>query len=344
MLFLRQDDGDRDDLLLLLAEGFFQQRMAGPAELEGPVLREDGHAGDDLEGDSRLGHQEIQLPDEGGSHHQVRDIGTEEFREGEEDPGDLPRFGEMQFADFVVQFDDFRRLDEGRLAGSGFVVDKARQEALLRGDDRDEHLAVADGYAGVGIHKPILLRFPEDGVDALGDGGLLLADIPADVEKGVGGAVLDLAVFVEDEFDAALDFRESHDPGGRMLEMGIDPVLDGTEEVRDFPDRLQQGAELAEGEEVDRGVVADGLEEGDAVDVAAGGESVLEHQDQAHLVGEDQAFPDVPGVGREGLVRDPLRRVVGRTAVRDAPADPVEAQFLLQSLVRHGLIRAPLPA
>ena len=60
-------------------------------------------------------------------------MGTYLFTELAQDMGDLTGFGETQFADVVLEGDDFGRLDEDCLAGRGFVIDKAGKLAFAAG-------------------------------------------------------------------------------------------------------------------------------------------------------------------------------------------------------------------
>ena len=315
-LAFREGDGQRDDAASLPRERLFQQRVARLAQGQAAVFGDDRHPGDHVEGGLRLRHQEVDLPDEGGPGEQVGQVGTEEFGELEQDLLDLAALLEAEFGDVVLQFDDLGRLHEGGLAGGGDVVHEALDLALGGGPHGNEELAVADGHVGVGVHDALLLRLAEDGPGALGDRGFLAAQVAPDLEEAVGGGVLDVAVLVEDALDAALDLRETPDRGGEPLQAGVDAALDAAEEVEDAPEGVGDGLELAQAQHVDAGSRAlQGAQEGDGVDVAGGGEVLLEHQDQAHLVGEGEPLPDDGRIRAEALFCHAAGGVIRHAAV-----------------------------
>ena len=334
----RQGDGQRDDAAAFAREGLLQQRVARLAQRQAAVRGDDGHARHDVQRRLGLGHQEVHLADEGGAGQQVGQVGAEEVGEFQQDALDLAELLEMQLADVVLQFDDFGRLDEGRLAGGGDVVDEALQLALGGRAHRDEVLAVADGHVGVGVHHAVLLRLAQDGPGALGDGGFLAAQVAPDLEEPVGGGVLDVAVFVEDGLDAPLHLREGMDGGGEPFQLRIDAVLDAAEEMQDPAEGVRDRLELGQRQDVDAGSFAlQRGQEGDGVDVAGGREILLEHQDQAHLVREGEAPPDDVRIRAERLVGHAPGGIVRQAAVGDHLADLVETEFAFQSCVRHSV-------
>ena len=150
--------------------------MTGLAQVHFSFLGDDGHAGDEVERGLGLGHQEVDLADEDGPVQEVGDAGADLIAEGPQDTGDLPFFGEMQLADFVLDGYDLGGLDEGRLAGRGLVVNEAGNLPLAAGRDGDQVFAVADGNARVGFREALGLRLPEDGGGPLGDGSFLLLE------------------------------------------------------------------------------------------------------------------------------------------------------------------------
>ena len=106
----------RDDGLAFAAQGFLQQRVPGLAQVHLAVLREGRHAGDVVQGGLGLGHDEIEFADHAGAADQVGDLRADVVAEVGQDLEDLAAFSEVQFGDFVFEFDDFSGLDEGRFA------------------------------------------------------------------------------------------------------------------------------------------------------------------------------------------------------------------------------------
>ena len=339
VLLWGEGGGQGDDGASFLAEGLLQQRMAGLPQQQFAVFGQDGHACDEVQGHARLRHQEVDFPEEDGGGRQVRNPGAQELGELVQDARDLAGFGEPEFGDLVGEGDDLGRFDEGGLAGGGLVIDETRELALLRRGHRNQHLAVPDGDARIGLHEAVLLRLPENGVHPLGDVDLAFADGGPDLIELVRRRILDLAVLVQDAVDAALDFREARETRRQLLQARIDAVLDAAEEVCDLAEGVQHRPEPPQGEQVDGRVLADGLQEMEAVDVAAGGEVFLEHEDETHLVGELQALPDDGRVRAQLLVPDALGGIIRRAAVRNEGADPVETELAFQSSRRlvHGL-------
>ena len=235
----------------------------------------------------------------------------------------------MQFADLIVHLYDLRRLDKGCLARGRLVMDKTRKRLFPGRIDRDEHLPVADRDPRVGVDNPVLLGLPKDGVDAFRDVQFLLPDTPADIEKGIGGRVLDFSVLVEDSVDAADDFRERENAVSRLFQAGIDPVLDPPEEMEDLPLGIEEGPEFAEGELVDRRILPDCFQEADTVDISARREVLFKHQDQPHLVGRGEPLLDLFRLAGEFFRRHPFRCVIRRTTVGNSRPYPAESQFLL---------------
>ena len=163
---------------------------------------------------------------------------------------------------------------------------------------------------------------------------LPLADSRPDLIELVRGGVLDLAVFIQDTVDAALDFREAREARRQLLQARIDAVLDAAEEVRDLAEGIQHRPEPPQGQQVNGGVLADRFQEMETVDIAAGGEVLLEHEDEAHFVRELETLPDDGWVRAQFLVLNTLGGIIRRAAVRNEGADPVETELAFQSFRR----------
>ena len=337
-LLRAQRDGERHDAAPFARERLLQQRVARLAQRQAAIVRDDRHAGHEVERRLRLGHQEVQLADEGGTAQKVGQIGTQEVGELKQDLADLALLLEVELRDVVLQLDDLGGLDEGGLAGGGHVVHEAGQLALGGSAHRDKVFPVADGHVRVGVHDPLLLRLAQDGSGPLGDGGLFVAEVATDLEEMIGGGVLNVAVFVEDGFDAPLHLGEGADRRGQPLELRVDPALDAAEEVQDATDRVGHGLELARGEHIDTGAVTlQGRQEGNGVDVARGREVLLEHQHQAHLVGQREPLPDDVRVRGKALLGHAPGGVIRQAAVGNHLADLVETEFAFQSGVGHSV-------
>ena len=126
---------------------------------------------------------------------------------------------------------------------------------------------------------------------------------------------------------------------GEFLQLRIDAALDAAEEMQDAAERVRDGLELAQRQDVDAGSGAlEGGQEGDRVDVARRGEILLEHQDEAHLVREGEALPDDACIGGKMLLRHPRGGIIRQAPVRNQLADLVETQFSFKSLVCHSVV------
>ena len=246
VLLAGKRERERNDLLLLAAERGFQQRMPGPAQVQFSFLRKDRHAGDHVECDQGLGTDEVDLADILGGGNQAAEVRPEELREFEEDAGDLALFLELKLADLVAQFDDFQRLDEGRLAAGRLVVHDAGQFLLRAGRHGDEYPPVADHYFGIALHQPFALRGTEDGVDAPGNLPLLRPQAAPDLTQGGRSRVAHLSVTVENRFDAAPDGRIATHRSGNLPERGIKVILAVLEESQDPAQRIEAHAQEPE--------------------------------------------------------------------------------------------------
>ena len=132
------------------------------------------------------------------------------------------------------------------------------------------------------------------------------------------------------------------DGAAEALQLGVYSVLDAAEEGRDPADGLRGRLEFGQGQCVYAAAfLLERLQEGYGVNVSRGGEILLEHQHQAHLVGEAEAPADYLGVRGELLSGHLLRGIVRQTAVGYDLPDPVETKLAFQSYVclnAHSLI------
>ena len=334
-VFLRsQGNRERNNLLALFVQGPLQQGMARLAQVHLAVFRNDGHSGLEVQGGQGLRHQEINFAQIGGGLFQVGHIGPDEFAERIEDAGNLAGLGKMKLADFVLDFNDFRRLYKGGLAGSGGVVHESRQFSLAGRIDGDEQFSVAHGQGGVGIGQPLVDGFLQQGGRPFRQGAFFVADALADGVQLVRGGIFHLSEFVQDGIDAAEHFREGHHLGAEPLEIRVDSVFDAAEKVDQAADGVQQGLEFSQRKQVDAAAVLfQRNQEGEGVDVTRGGEVLFEHSDETHFIGKEQPFADVGGLGGEGLFGDSLQGIIGAAPVRKQRPDLVESQFLFQPSV-----------
>ena len=206
-----EGDGEGHDGLFLLAKTLFQQRVAGLAKAQFSAFGQHRHPGNIVQGHVGLGHDEIQLSHKGGAGYELRHKGAQEFGKFVEDAGYLPGLGKMEFGNLVLQGHYLGRFHEGGLSGGAFVVYKALEGAFFGRCHRDEHLAVADGDAGIGIHQAFLLCLPKDGVHPAGDVDFLVLDAAANLVQLVRSRILDLSVAVQDGIYAADDLCRGAD-------------------------------------------------------------------------------------------------------------------------------------
>ena len=282
-----QDYGLRHYAAAFFFQGLFQQGMAGLPQVQHPVVRYHGHAGPQVQGGARLGHQEIYLSDKSCAAHELRHVWTEELSKFQQDALDLASLGKAQFRNLVLQLYQLGRLYEGGLAAGGLSVNEAVHLAFGGCGHGNQVLPFAHGDSGVGIRQPGSLCLRKDGGGLLGDGSLLVPEGFAYVKQGIRSGILHVPVLVQDLLYAALHFGEDAHAAGQALQVGVNAVLDAGEKVHDAAGGVQQGLELPEAEHVyARPFLPQGLQEVDCVDVSGGGEPLLEHQHQAHLVCE----------------------------------------------------------
>ena len=323
---------------LLFAEALFQQRVTGLAQAQFSVFGEHRHTGNVVQGHIGLGHNEVQLSHKGGAGYEFRHKGSQEFGKLVEDAGNLAGFGKVEFGNLVLEGHNLGRLHEGGFAGGAFVVHEALEGTLLGRSHRDEHLSVSDGDAGIGLHYAFLLRLAEDGVHTAGDTQLFLFYVAADLVELVGGGVLDFSVAVQDGVYAAYYLGRGADARSHMLEVGIDAFLDRMEEVKGPSERIQEGTELTQRQEVDGSVLPYGFQERNGVNIAGSGEILLKHKDEAHLVRDQVPAVDLVPVRAEFLLLHPGRSILRRAAGHNGRPYFVKPQFRFQPLVHRFLL------
>ena len=250
----------------------------------------------------------------------------------------------MKLADFVLDFNDFRRLHKGGLAGGGGIVHESRHLPLAGGVDGNEQFPVAHRQGGIGIGETLVDGFPQQGGGPFRQGAFFVADALADGVQFVRGGIFHLAEFVQDGIDAAEHFREGHHLGAEPLEVRIDSVFDAAEKVDQAADGVQQGLEFSQRKQVDAAAVFfQRNQKGKCVDVTRGGEGLFEHGDETHFIGKEQPFADVGGLGGEGLFGDSLQGIIGAAPVRKQRPDLVESQFFFQPSVYSHTCHSVIP-
>ena len=138
---------------------------------------------------------------------------------------------------------------------------------------------------------------------------------------------------VQDGVDAVDDLGGGVHTGRQVLQVGVDALLHRVKEVQCLAQGVQQGAQLAQRQQVDGRILADRLQEGDGVDVAGGGEALLEHQDEAHFIGQQVAAVDFRSIGAEFFLGHAACRVVGGASALNGRTHLVKAQFRFQPAV-----------
>ncbi len=305
--------------------------MPGPAQVQFPIVRQDRHARDHIEGHKGFRADEINLADVFRGSDEAAQVRTQELREFHQDTGDFALFVELQFADLVLQLHDFERLDEGRLAGSRFVIDDAGQLFLAARRDRDQHSSVPHHHFRFGIDQSLALGLGEDAADPAGHLPLFGAEGPADFAQLGRSRIAHLAVAVEDRLDAPPDLGLVAHRRGNLPERGIQVVLALAEKGQDAAKGVEAGAQDAHRRQVDARVLGlQGQQEGFRVVIAAGREAVFKQADQAHLVGQPEPEHDLAAVVRDLLRGHLARRILRGALGRDLLANLVKADFLFQ--------------
>ena len=137
VLLRRKRCAKRDNLPAFLAQVSFQQWMTRLTQVQFAVFGDYRHPADKVQSNLCLRHEKVYFPNEDRCVEKFGDIGAQKLRKFVEYAHNLPLFGKLEFADFVVEFNDFGRLDVGRFPGGGLVVDKTRKLLLVGSLDRD---------------------------------------------------------------------------------------------------------------------------------------------------------------------------------------------------------------
>ena len=153
----------RDDLLAFAGQSLLEDGVAGLAQPELSVLRNDRHSGYHIEGHKGLGADEIYLAEELSGLQQFGQIGAQELCELGEDAGYLGLLVLVKLVETVVHLHNLYRLDEDRLAAGALVVHYAGDAVLVDCRHRDEHLAVPHRHSGIFLHIAVALGLLEDG-------------------------------------------------------------------------------------------------------------------------------------------------------------------------------------
>ena len=199
----------RDDLFAFACESFLQKGMPCFPEIHLPVFGNHRHTCLEVQRDLSLCHQEVGFTDIFGSEEQVGNMRTHEVAEIREYPVDLLGFLYPQVGDFVVDFNEFRRLYEGRLAGCGGVVDKARDFPFRGTVDRNQQFAVSNRDCRILAGNSAGLCLTQNVRGHFRDCAFLGLDGLPDPEQFVGSRVFEISELVEDGVYLPLDFGEA---------------------------------------------------------------------------------------------------------------------------------------
>ena len=199
----------RDDLFAFACESFLQKGMPCFPEIHLPVFGNHRHTCLEVQRDLSLCHQEVGFTDIFGSKEQVGNMRTHEVAEIREYPVDLLGFLYPQVGDFVVDFNEFRRLYEGRLAGCGGVVDKARDFPFRGTVDRNQQFAVSNRDCRILAGNSAGLCLTQNVRGHFRDCAFLGLDGLPDPEQLVGRRVFEISELVEDGVYLPLDFGEA---------------------------------------------------------------------------------------------------------------------------------------
>ena len=234
----------------------------------------------------------------------------------------------MKLVDFIGKFHYFSRFDECGLARGGLVIDEALDFSLVGAAYRNEHFPVPHDDCGIALHNALALGLLQKGPDAPGYRTFLFPELLPYVVKPVRRRILDVPELVQNPVYLPEHLGKEADAGYHSLQIRIDAVLDAVEESRDFPQGVQHCPELPEAGEVDIGSgILQHFQESDAVNIPVGGEGLLEHHDEPHLVGEHKPPAYFPGVIGELLHCRLFRRIFGAAPVRDYLPDSVKPEL-----------------
>ena len=332
MFFRGERKGQRDDFLPFLRQRSLQKRVSGLAKTKVPVFGNYRHARAVGKGGAGLGHDEIDFPRELGAEYYFRKIRTKEFAEFQKDTLDFTGLGKTQSGKVVFQFDDLGRFYEKGFPGSGFPIYISGNLSLERGRHRNQVFAFTHHHLGICVRSTFSLGPGKYRRSLFRYAALFRAHIPADGEKLVGRRIAHLAVLVKDVFYAAEYFRIHGDAGRHLFQFGIDTVLHAGEKCGDLPDCIQMGFKLAERQHVyPASLIFKQFEKRQGIHKAGCGETVFEHADKPHFVGQLQAETYLGRVGAETLVLYTRGGIVGAATLRNCPANPVEAKFFFCS-------------
>ena len=165
--------GHRHDGAFFLGQGLFQKRMTSLAQVHFPAFGDERHTGFEIQGYLGLSDQEVYLAKVFGGIHQGRYIGADEIAESSQDAVYFQGFFGSQGIYFILQFNDFGRLDKGCFPSCRGVEDEAWYFFLAGTVHRDEKLPFPDGKTCVRFHDAIRLCLLQDGIGPLGDGAFL---------------------------------------------------------------------------------------------------------------------------------------------------------------------------
>ena len=230
---------------VVLGQGEAQQGVGGVFPLQDGVGRYGGgHGGFDAEGEAGCRAGEV----DGGQkavvfgylgQHRADGVG-----ECGQDAYDFPLLLVLQFADAVVGFHHFGRLDEDGLAGGRLVVYDAAQFALERRGHGQDQAAVAQGGGGVFLHDAFALGGAEYGVELAGDGVERARFLASYAGQFGGSVVADVPVGIEQEVDLADDGAHVGQIRGERMEARVEEVvLVLAFLAREEPDNADQGFE-----------------------------------------------------------------------------------------------------
>ena len=176
MLLRGKRSCQRNNLLLLLAESPFQQRMTCLADIHLAVVGNHRHSGDEIQRHLCLRHKEIYLAEITCGIKQIRNIRAEKVREFQQDAQNLPLLRELEFLDLVVELHDFRRLDECGLSCRRLVIDESCDPLLVGSAHRNEHLAVAHRHTRIAVNDTFFLCLLENGAHPARNRSFLLTE------------------------------------------------------------------------------------------------------------------------------------------------------------------------
>ena len=233
----------RHDFLAFAGQSLLKDGVAGLAQPDFAVLRNDGHSRNHVESHKGLGTDEIDLAEELRGLQQLGQIGAQEICELGEDAGDLGLLVLVQLVETVVHLHNLNRLYEDSLAAGALVVHYAGDAVFVDRRHGDKHHAVPHRHSGIFLHITVALGLLEDGRSDLRDSFFLLFDETADARQSLGSVVADIAVTVYDGVDAADHLGEVGHRLRHLLKVGVDSVLAAVEESDDLPHGVEGGAQ-----------------------------------------------------------------------------------------------------